>query len=201
MEAAIHQLPAPEDRCHLNGLALAGGSPKFVTSLAQTDVKEGWRPIKATSGCLIDMASQEAVVSGLAMPHSPRVHEGRIWLLDSGRGRLVVADPARGTVETVAELPGYSRGLAFLGRLAFIGLSKVRESNSDVEGIPIAAQREQLKCGVAVVDWTCGREVGFLEFKSGIEEIFDVQVLPGVRTPLIAGPNPHIDGRSVWVVP
>jgi uncharacterized protein (TIGR03032 family) len=192
---------AAEDRCHLNGLALADGRPKYVTALAESDVKEGWRPTKATSGCLIDIDSQETVIRGLAMPHSPRVHQGRVWLLDSGRGRLVVADVARGAVETVFALPGYTRGLALLGNTAFVGLSKLRQSNSTIGGMPIAERSENLKCGVAVVDLTTGRQVALLEFHSGIEEIFDVQVLPGVRSPMISGPNPHIDSRAIWVVP
>ena len=192
---------AAEDRCHLNGLALVGGRPKFVTALGETDGKEGWRPTKATSGCLIDLESGETVIRGLAMPHSPRFHEGKIWLLDSGRGRLVVADLARGSVETVAELPGFTRGLALLGPLAFVGLSKVREKNSEFGGVPIAERREILKCGIAIVDLASGRQIAILEFHSDIEEIFDVQVLPGVRSPLISGPNPHIDSRAIWVVP
>jgi Domain of unknown function (DUF4915) len=49
------------------------------------------------------------------MPHSPRIHGGRVWLLDSGTGRLVQVDIQRGSVETVLELPGYTRGLAFCG--------------------------------------------------------------------------------------
>jgi uncharacterized protein (TIGR03032 family) len=192
---------AAEDRCHLNGLALADGRPRYVTALAESDVTEGWRTTKATSGCLIDLDSHETVIRGLAMPHSPRVHEGRVWLLDSGRGRLVVADLSRGAVETVAELPGYARGLAFFGPLAFVGLSKLRKSNATMGGMPISERPATLKCGVAVVDLASGRQVALLEFHSGIEEIFDVQVLPGVRSPLISGPNPHIDSRAIWVVP
>jgi uncharacterized protein (TIGR03032 family) len=192
---------AAEDRCHLNGMAWDGGRLRYVTALAETDAPEGWRPTRATSGCLIDVDSNETLIHGLAMPHSPRVHEGRVWLLDSGRGRLVVGDVIRGTVETVAELPGYTRGLAFLGPLAFVGLSKLRKSNSTIVGMPIAERPETLKCGVAVVDLAAGRQIALLEFCSSIEEVFDVQVLPGIRLPLIAGPNPHIDSKAIWVVP
>ena len=141
------------------------------------------------------------MIRGLAMPHSPRLHEGRVWLLDSGRGRLVVTDLAHGTVEAITELPGYTRGLAFFGPLAFVGLSKLRKKNSSIDGVPIANRRESLKCGVAVVDLASGRQVALLEFQTGIEEVFDVQVLPGVRSPLISGPNPQIDSRAVWFVP
>jgi uncharacterized protein (TIGR03032 family) len=192
---------AAEDRCHLNGLAMANGRPKFVTALSETNERESWRLNKSTSGCLIELDSQETVIRGLAMPHSPRVHDGKVWFLESGRGRLVVADLDGGSVETVAELPGFTRGLAFLDRLAFVGLSKIRAKNSDIDGVPIAEERDCLKSGVAIVDLASGRQVALLEFHTGIEEVFDVQLLPGVRSPLIAGPNPHIDSRAIWVVP
>ena len=95
---------AAEDRCHLNGLALENGRPRFVTCLGESDTQDGWRPGKAAGGCLIDVPSGQIVVRGLSMPHSPRIHQGRVWLLESGRGRLVVADPGTGQVETVAQL-------------------------------------------------------------------------------------------------
>src|SRR6516225_5666854 len=34
---------AAEDRCHLNGLCVLDGRPRFVTALGATDVKDGWR--------------------------------------------------------------------------------------------------------------------------------------------------------------
>ena len=124
-----------------------------------------------------------------------------MWLLDSGTGRLVHADIQRGTVETVAELPGYTRGLALAGSLAFVGLSKVRES-ATFGGVPIAADRSRLKCGVAVVDLSSGRLIGLLEFHTGIEEIFDVHLIPGVRSPVISGPYPHVDQQApIWLAP
>src|SRR5262249_13163377 len=119
---------AAEDRCHLNGMALEGGRPRYVTALAETDTPRGWRPNKATSGCLIDVPSGRTVARGFAMPHSPRVHQGQVWLLDSGAGRLVTVDPATGAVRAVAEQPGYARGLALVGSYAFVGQSKIRET-------------------------------------------------------------------------
>ena len=112
-----------------------------------------------------------------------------------------MADLARGTVETVAELPGYARGLAMFGSLAFVGISKPRKSNPDMVGVPITGRNQPLKSGLAVVDLASGRRVALLEFQSGIEEVFDVQVLAGVRCPLISGPNPQVDSRAVWFVP
>ena len=115
----IHAL-GPEDRCHLNGLAMNGGKPKYVTAMAETDSPAGWRPRKAETGCLIDFESGETVSRGFAMPHSPRVHLGHVWLLDSGAGSLVVVEPTNGKVHTVACFPGYAR-LAMTGNLAFVG--------------------------------------------------------------------------------
>ena len=135
------------------------------------------------------------------MPHSPRVAGGRLWLLDSGRGRLVTVDPKDGRAETVTELPGYTRGLAFAGEAAFVGLSRIRET-STFGGLPIAERQKELKCGVALVHLRSGRVAALLEFKSGVDEVFDVQVLPGVRCPLLSGPFAGQDnGEVIWRVP
>lgn len=197
---------AAEDRCHLNGLAMAPdergvSSPRYVTALAETDTPQGWRPDKATSGCLIDVASGQTVARGFAMPHSPRVHRGRVWMLHSGAGQLVLVDPMSGKAETVAELPGYTRGLAMHDRFAFVGLSKIRET-ATFGGMPIAARRPELKCGVGVVDLGTGRLMAHLEFVTGVEEIFDVQVVPGARCPVLSGPYSALDGAApIWTVP
>jgi uncharacterized protein (TIGR03032 family) len=192
---------AAEDRCHLNGLALEAGRPRYLTALAESDTAAGWRPTKATSGCLIDVPGGRTVARGFAMPHSPRVHDGRVWLLDSGRGRLTLVEPVNGRAEPVAHVQGYARGLALYGPYAFVGLSRIRET-SVFGGLPIAEQRQQLRCGVAVVDVRSGRVVAGLTFHSGVEEIFDVQVLPGVRCPAVSGPLPDVDGRqTLWLAP
>src|SRR5262249_21550787 len=192
---------AADDRCHLNGLAVADGAPRYVTALAETDTPQGWRADKDTSGCLIDVPSGQTVARGFAMPHSPRVHRGQVWMLHSGAGQLVQVDPARGQEDTVTELPGYTRGLALYDRFAFVGLSKIRET-STFGGMPIAARRPELKCGVGVVDLGTGRLVAHLESVTGVEEIFDVQVVPGARCPVLSGPYPTLDSTApIWTVP
>jgi uncharacterized protein (TIGR03032 family) len=192
---------APDDRCHLNGLAVADGAPRYVTALAETDTPQGWRADKVHSGCLIDVASGQTVARGFAMPHSPRVHRGRVWMLHSGAGQLVLVDPQSGRAQTVTELPGYVRGLALYDRFAFVGLSKIRET-STFGGMPIAQRRPELKCGVGVVDLGTGRLVAHLEFVTGVEEIFDVQVVPGARCLALSGPYASLDGAApIWTVP
>lgn len=64
---------ASEDRCHLNGMAMVDGKPKYVTALGTTDTAGGWRDDKLTGGILMDVESNEVLLEGLAMPHSPRV--------------------------------------------------------------------------------------------------------------------------------
>jgi uncharacterized protein (TIGR03032 family) len=192
---------APEDRCHLNGLALVDGQPRYVTALSETNTPAGWRPNKATAGCLIDVPSGQIVARGFAMPHSPRVYQGRVWLLDSGTGRLVLVDPATAGVETVAELPGYTRGLALHDHFAFVGLSRIRET-STFGGLPIAGRRHELRCGVGIIDLHSARLVAHLDFCSGVEEIFAVEVLPGLRFPALSGPYPEVDGvATIWSAP
>jgi uncharacterized protein (TIGR03032 family) len=182
---------AADDRCHLNGLALAideGGAarPRYVTALGATDTPGGWRSDKVRAGCLLHVPDGAVVAGGLCMPHSPRLHDGRLWLLESGTGRLVLVDEATGRPDPVAELPGFARGLALAGPYAFIGLSQIRETSAFAE-LPLAQQRSELKCGVAVVDWRRGRVVAGLEFQTAVEEIFDVQLLLGVRFPEVIG--------------
>src|SRR5215831_8317748 len=75
---------AAEDRCHLNGLTVVAGAPKYVSALGDTDTPAGWRANKPQGGILLDVPSGEVVVRGLSMPHSPRWHDGRLWLLESG---------------------------------------------------------------------------------------------------------------------
>jgi uncharacterized protein (TIGR03032 family) len=190
---------AAEDRCHLNGLAIVDGRPKFVTTLGESDTADGWRPNKARGGCVIDVASGQIVARGLSMPHSPRVHNGRLWVLDSGTASLLVLDPRTGQRETVARVPGYARGLAFHDRFAFVGLSKIRET-STFGGLPIAEKIKELQCGVSVIDWTTGQTVGFLQFQAGVEEIFDVQVLASVRFPAVVGFQKETI-QGVFVIP
>jgi|694.fasta_scaffold145619_1 uncharacterized protein (TIGR03032 family) len=194
----------PGDRCHLNGLAVDAGVPRFVTAMAETDAPNAWRERKHETGVLIDVASNQVVSRGFAMPHSPRVHGGRVWVLDSGRGELVVVDPATGRRETVTTFPGYVRGLSFCGPLAFVGLSRIRET-SVFGGLPIAAEKQELKCGVGVVDLRSGRQLASFQFLGGVEEIFAVEVLPGVRCPAIRGPTslntPDPEEAEIWVAP
>ena len=174
-----------EDRCHLNGLCVIDDKVRYVTALGETDEAGGWRENKADGGILIDVESSETVLTGLSMPHSPRWHDGKMWVLESGKGTLSVADLDAGTTETVAELPGFTRGLLFAGGVAFIGLSQVRET-ATFGGLPLMERLDERLCGVWAVDPQSGNTVGFLRFEELVQEVFDVALLPGLRYPEIA---------------
>lgn len=187
-----------QDRCHLNGLAMRDGVPGFVTVMARTDEPAGWRTVRNDSGAVLDVASGEAVTQGLSMPHSPRWSGGHLFVLNSGMGRLERVDLATGDRQVVALLPGYARGLAIHDGLAFVGLSRIRET-AIFGGAPIAEYHDQLKCGLGVIDLSTGTTVATLEFETGVEEIFDVQVVPRTRC-LSLGGSPG-DDDQVWLVP
>lgn len=175
---------APEDRCHLNGLAMKDGQPKYVTALGETNTRGGWRANKANGGILMDVERNEVLLRGLSMPHSPRVYGGRLWVLESGEGSLSWVDLEAGSWMHVAKLPGFTRGIDFIGPLAFIGLSQVRES-AVFSGIPIVDRlgEGERSCGVWVVNIQSGQTVGFLRFEEGVQEIFAVQILRNIRYP------------------
>jgi uncharacterized protein (TIGR03032 family) len=175
-----------EDRCHLNGLAIVGGAPKYATALGKSDSIEGWRPGKASGGVLMDIPTGEVVATGLSMPHSPRWHDGKLWVLEGGTGSLAVVDPSTGRRDTVVAVDGFCRGLAFHRTFAFVGLSKIRES-AMFGGIPIMSRWNELRCGIAVVDLNAGRVIESMEFQTGVEEVFAVEVLDGIRFPEIIG--------------
>jgi uncharacterized protein (TIGR03032 family) len=205
LAAALCDGAAPEDRCHLNGLALAANdhgrlTPHFVTCLGTSDIRGGWRANKKSGGVVLDVPSGATLSTGLSMPHSPRWHDGRLWVLESGCGGIGHVDVATGRYEEWAQLPGFTRGLDFHGPLAFVGLSQVRES-AVFSGIAIAEQPlAERCCGVWVLEAASGRTVAFLKFEDAVQEIFSVQVLPGMRSPDVINDQPALLADS-FIVP
>jgi uncharacterized protein (TIGR03032 family) len=191
----------PSDRCHLNGLGMVDGRPRFVTALGETDEPAGWRANKAKGGIVMDVNCGEVIARGLSMPHSPRWYAGRLWVCESGAGTLGYIDPGTGQYQPIAEVPGFTRGLDFAGNLAFVGLSQVRES-ATFSGIPITERlsEEERTCGVCVVDLASGQVVALLRFDTTVQEIFAVTVLPGRRWPELINDNETLLENS-FVVP
>ena len=181
---------AAEDRCHLNGLAMKDGRAAYVTAVSESDVADSWRDRRADGGIVIDVPSNEIVLRGLSMPHSPRWHQGKLWLLNSGTGDFGYADLQAGRFVPVAFCPGYMRGLAFHGDYALVGLSRPRH-NKTFSGLPLdenlRSRNAEPRCGIQVIDLRTGDVVHWVRIEGVVEELYDVVVLPGVRRPMALG--------------
>jgi uncharacterized protein (TIGR03032 family) len=174
---------AHENRCHLNGLAMVDGAPRYVTSLSQADTPGGWREHKGTGGVIVDIKTDRVIASGLSMPHSPRWHMNKLYFLESGKGSLALVDHRSGEVTTIATLPGFTRGLAFIGNYALVGLSQVRDSA--FKDLPVTSTKQERNCGIWVVDIRSGKTVGTLKFEGAIQELFDIVVVENSSWPVI----------------
>ena len=181
---------AAEDRCHLNGLAMADGVPRYVSAVSRTDVADGWREKRRDGGVVMDMRSNEVVLAGLSMPHSPRLANGALYLADSGTGRFGRVDVGKGSFEEIAFCPGYIRGLTLHKHFAVVGMSRPRH-NKTFSGLALddeLKKREvEPRCGLMVIDLRSGDIVHWLRLEGVVEELYDVVVLPGVARPMALG--------------
>jgi uncharacterized protein (TIGR03032 family) len=180
----------PEDRCHLNGLAVREGRAAYVTAVADSDVVDGWRDRRRDGGCAIDVRANTIVARGLSMPHSPRWYRDRLWVLNSGSGEFGWVDLDTGRFEAVAFCPGYLRGLAFVGDFAVVTLSKPRHAT--FHGLPLDERLTQRgaepQCGLQAIDLRTGTIAHWLRIDgTHVTELYDVVALPGVRQPMAVG--------------
>jgi uncharacterized protein (TIGR03032 family) len=180
---------APEDRCHLNGLAMVDGKPKYVTAVCKSDTVDGWRDRRADGGVVIDIDTDEIVCEGLSMPHSPRWANGKLWVLNAGTGHLGWVDFATKKFVPLAFFPGFARGLSIVGNVAAVGLSKPR--NKRFEGLQLDEELRKRDaepwCGVQIVSLVNGDVLNWIRFEGDISEIFDISFLPNVRNPMLVG--------------
>lgn len=197
---------APQDRCHLNGLAMHEGKPLYVSALSQTDIPNGWRKHKVDGGILMHVPTNTIVCSGLAMPHSPRYYDGKVYILLSALGQLACFDPKTEQLEIIADLGGFARGMSREGKYLFIGLSKIRKKSKGFKDLPIADKANQ--AGVIIFDMELGKTVGFIIYESSVDEIYDVKVLKGIKRPGIVTPQKQAHrfavsypGTSFWKIP
>ncbi len=181
---------AAEDRCHLNGLAMERDTPRYVTLVGRSDVADGWREHRRDGGQVVDVVTGETVVGGLSMPHSPRLHQGTLYLLEAGTGQFGRVDVATGTFEPIAFCPGYARGLSFIGNFAVIGTSLPRD-NRTFTGLALddelARRGAEPRCAILVIDLRTGDTVHWARFNGVVKELYDVAVLPGVVRPAAIG--------------
>ena len=182
---------APEDRCHLNGLALDNGRAAWVTAVSVSDVTDGWRDRRRDGGVVVDVRSNQVIASGLSMPHSPRYYRGRLWLLNSGTGYFGHLDLASGAFEPLTFCPGYLRGLTFSGDYAVVGLSGPRHDKKTFGGLALdeelVRRNAEPRCGLQVIDLRTGDVVQWVRIEGMVSELYDVVALPGVVRPMALG--------------
>jgi len=193
------------DKCHLNGLALENGQAKYVSALGTTDSPGAWRKNKLKGGVIMDVASNEIIVEGLAMPHSPRLYDGELYALLSASGELIKIDYSKGDYEVIREIGGFVRGMSKIGDYLFVGLSKLRKTHTFGD---LALAQKELFAGIEVIHLPTGALVGQMQFIQTCEEIYDVMVLPDMKRPGILGlssPNHQLGislpKTSFWAKP
>lgn len=190
---------AAEDRCHLNGLAMADGAPAYVTACARSDIVDGWRDRRRDGGLVVDVRTDQVLAEGLSMPHSPRIGpDGRVWLLESGRGQIVAIDPVGGEREDIVFCPGFLRGLAFHDGFAIVTVSKPRDLS--FRGLELddalKARDAEPACAVFIIDMHTRDVVESLRFDTQVDELFDVIAIPSSTCPMSLGPtSPHLGSR------
>ncbi|MEM6299463.1 MAG: TIGR03032 family protein [Bacteroidota bacterium] len=181
---------APEDRCHLNGLAGKDGKPAYVTAVSKSNVSDGWRDRRNDGGIVIDVQTNEIVCEGLSMPHSPRWHNGKLWLLEAGTGYFGYVNLETKSFERVTFCPGFLRGMGFIGNYAVVGISSARK-NKTFSGLQLDEnlQKENVdaRCGIQIINLETGATEQWIRLKGIIDELYDVHVMPNVIRPLIIG--------------
>lgn len=185
-----------EDRCHMNGLAMENGQPAYVTAVSRSDTIDGWRDRRGDGGIVMDVRTGKIICRGLSMPHSPRLHNGKLWVLNAGTGELGIVHPPpkegeEGSFEPVVFCPGFLRGLAFHGNLAFVGLSKPRYKR--FEGLALDQRLQDADsepwCGVQIIDLDKRTCVDWFRIDGNISELFDVSIIEGFRCPMTVSPG------------
>ena len=172
-----------EDRCHLNGMAMENGLPRYVTAFSSGNTRQSWRDTVDKSGIIMDVTSNEIIIEGLPMPHTPRLYNGDLFVLLSATGELVKINKEKGTYDVVCKIEGFVRGMSLYRDYLFIGLSKLRKNSSTFGKLKFAEMAN--RAGIAIVHLPTGSIAGQIVYKTSVDEIYDVHVLPDMLRPNI----------------
>jgi uncharacterized protein (TIGR03032 family) len=135
------------------------------------------------SGVLMEVPSSDIICDGLAMPHSPRIIEGDLYVLESGTGKLIKIDRETGNKELIENFGVFVRGMSFYKGFLFIGKYKIREESKTFNYLEV--KEKSTKAGLIVYDLNARSIVGELDYLDSIDEIFDVQVIPDYKKPAL----------------
>jgi uncharacterized protein (TIGR03032 family) len=124
--------------------------------------------------------------------------------LNSGHGEIGFVDFETRSFRPRAFLPGYLRGLSFIGEYAIVGVSKPRD-NSVFSGLPLQSEidRRSLKpvCGIFVINTETGDIEHSLTFEGAVSELYDTAVLPGLDRPSFISVENEDKKRVVSIEP
>lgn len=180
----------PEDRCHLNGMAMLDGRPRYVTTFNMENNRDSWSDGRIDYGTLIDIDTNELLVEGMILPHSPKCHDGFVYVCESGFGHVWKVDPKTKEKTLVVSLPGFTRGLYFYDQLMFVGTSRLRKRNNK-NPIPLRDLHEETQAGIWVINLATNQQIGHITFDGDIDQIYDVAILPNSTMPeFITKDNP-----------
>ena len=195
-----------EDRCHLNGMAMHHGIPKYVTAFNQGNSFQSWREHITKSGVLIDLESNEIICSNLPMPHTPRIFHDEIYVLLSASGELVKVDRQSGKYDVILKVDGFVRGLSLHQDYLFIGLSKLRKNSSTFAKLKMNHKAND--AGILIVHLPTGSIAGKISYFTSLDEIYDIHILQDKIRPNILNTlsDTHyagltIPGSSFWAKP
>jgi len=178
-----------EDRCHLNGLVMVNGKPKYVTALGITDTMQGWRENIVSGGVLIDVETNEIILDKLPMPHSPMMHNGELYMLLSASGELIKVNVKEKKYEVLKKLDGFCRGMDVCGDYLFVAMSKLRKNSSTFAKLPFADKAGS--AGIKVIHLPTNAIVGEFVYQASVEEIYALKILKNcIRPNILNTANP-----------
>ncbi|HWY10130.1 MAG TPA: TIGR03032 family protein [Bacteroidia bacterium] len=195
-----------EDRCHLNGLVMINGKPKYVTALSTADEPQGWRDNIVNGGVLIDVETNEIILDKLAMPHSPLMYKDELYMLLSASGELIKVNIKEKKYKVLKKLEGFCRGMDVCGDYIFVAMSKLRKNSSTFAKLPFAEKADA--AGIKVIHIPTMALVGELSYQASVDEIYALKILKDtIRPNILNTVNPlhkyslSIPGATFWANP
>jgi len=173
----------PGDLCHLNGMVVLNGKPKYVTALGTTNTPQGWKENIVHGGVLMDVEKNEIVLNGLSMPHSPKMYNNELYLLMSASGEFIKVNLETKSYQTLKKFEGFCRGLSFYKDFAFIGFSKLRKNSSTFAKLSFSDKANF--SGIKIIHMPTNAEVGEIIYETSVDEIYEVIVLENMIRPNI----------------
>jgi uncharacterized protein (TIGR03032 family) len=117
------------------------------------------------------------------MPHSPRIYQDELFVLESGNGNLLKVLPNEKKTELIYNFNCFVRGLSFYKNFALIGKSKIRETSKDFDDLNV--KQNSNYAGILLFDMKTKKIIGEINYETDVEEIFDVQILENTQNPVV----------------